>query len=168
MPVVTLPELRPKDPSSGQSKAGVSKSFEVFQQKGAEGLSSWLLQQPQLLVTDTTFRDAHQSLLATRVRSRDILQVAPATAQLSEQMFSFEMWGGATFDVAYRFLHEDPWQRLARLRQALPGSLLQMLLRSGNAVGYTNYPDNVVNRFIDEAAAGGIDLFRIFDCLNWV
>ena len=168
LPVVTLPELPPEAPTGGSSQPGVSKSFEVFQQKGAQGLSSWLLQQPQLLVTDTTFRDAHQSLLATRVRSRDILQIAPATAQLSEQMFSFEMWGGATFDVAYRFLHEDPWQRLARLRETLPGSLLQMLLRSGNAVGYTNYPDNVVNRFIDEAAAGGIDLFRIFDCLNWV
>ncbi|MEL0082970.1 MAG: pyruvate carboxylase, partial [Gammaproteobacteria bacterium] len=148
--------------------AGPSAAFEVLQKEGAQGVSRWLLEQPQLLVTDTTFRDAHQSLLATRVRSRDILKIAPATATVGQQLFSFEMWGGATFDVAYRFLHEDPWQRLTALREQMPGTLLQMLLRSGNAVGYTNYPDNVVNRFIDEAATAGIDVFRIFDCLNWV
>jgi len=150
------------------SQAGVSAAFSVLQNEGAKGVSRWLLDQPQLLVTDTTFRDAHQSLLATRVRSRDILKIAPATASYGEQLFSMEMWGGATFDVAYRFLHEDPWQRLMQLRESMPGTLLQMLIRSGNAVGYTNYPDNIVNRFIDEAAAAGIDLFRIFDCLNWV
>ena len=145
-----------------------SAAYEVLQADGAAGVSRWLLEQDQLLVTDTTFRDAHQSLLATRVRSQDILKIAPASASAGQQLFSFEMWGGATFDVAYRFLHEDPWQRLTRLRELMPGTLLQMLLRSGNAVGYTNYPDNVVNRFIDEAAAAGIDVFRIFDCLNWV
>jgi len=107
-------------------------------------------------------------LLATRVRSRDLYNIAPATAHLAGGLFSSEMWGGATFDVAYRFLHEDPWARLRTLRQLMPGTLLQMLLRSGNAVGYTNYPDNVVNRFIDLAATNGVDLFRIFDCLNWV
>ena len=164
--VVKSPAL-PQLPSlAGVAK--ISPAYEVFQQQGPEGLSRWLMEQQRLQVTDTTFRDAHQSLLATRVRTRDLMQIAPATAIAGGDLFSFEMWGGATFDVAYRFLHEDPWQRLARLREQLPGSLLQMLLRSGNAVGYTNYPDNVVNRFIDEAATAGIDLFRIFDCLNWV
>ncbi|RLA07134.1 MAG: pyruvate carboxylase [Gammaproteobacteria bacterium] len=161
-------KIRPQIESPVIPVAGPSAAFEVLQSAGAQGVARWLLEQEQLLVTDTTFRDAHQSLLATRVRSRDILKIAPVSASIGQQLFSFEMWGGATFDVAYRFLHEDPWQRLARLREMMPGTLLQMLLRSGNAVGYTNYPDNVVNRFIDEAAAAGIDVFRIFDCLNWV
>lgn len=156
---VEVPAAPPATPSA---------AFEVLQSQGAEGVSRWLLDQPQLLVTDTTFRDAHQSLLATRVRTRDILKIASASASFGQPLFSVEMWGGATFDVAYRFLHEDPWQRLIQLRELMPGTLLQMLIRSGNAVGYTNYPDNVVNRFIDEAAAAGIDVFRIFDCLNWV
>jgi pyruvate carboxylase len=135
---------------------------------GADGFAAWVRQQSRVLVTDTTMRDAHQSLLATRMRSHDLLAAAPAYAQLLPQLFSVECWGGATFDVAMRFLKEDPWQRLAHLRRAMPNLLLQMLLRSANAVGYTNYPDNVVRHFIDRAAQGGIDVFRVFDCLNWV
>ena len=113
-------------------------------------------------------RDAHQSLLATRMRTIDMTAIAPYYASLLPQLFSVECWGGATFDVAMRFLSEDPWQRLAQLREAMPNLLLQMLLRSANAVGYANYPDNVVRFFIARAAAGGIDVFRIFDSLNWV
>ncbi|MGH7728910.1 MAG: pyruvate carboxylase subunit B, partial [Vulcanimicrobiaceae bacterium] len=133
---------------------------------GAEGFARWMREQPQLLVTDTTFRDAHQSLLATRVRSIDLLRIAPSYAGLLPNLFSLECWGGATFDVAMRFLHEDPWARLRGLRAAVPNVLLQMLLRGANAVGYTAYPENVVRAFIAQAAAAGIDLFRIFDSLN--
>ena len=121
-----------------------------------------------LFLTDTTFRDAHQSLLATRVRTRDMLRVADAYARLCPGFFSIEMWGGATFDTAMRFLKEDPWERLAQLREKIPNILFQMLLRGSNAVGYTSYPDNVVKAFVKEAAAAGIDLFRVFDSLNWV
>ncbi|MDN0083805.1 pyruvate carboxylase [Crenobacter sp. SG2305] len=135
---------------------------------GAEGFAQWMGEQKQVLITDTTMRDAHQSLFATRMRSRDMLAIAPYYAQLAPQLLSLECWGGATFDVAMRFLKEDPWQRLAGLREAVPNTLLQMLLRASNAVGYTNYPDNVVRHFIQQAAAGGIDLFRVFDSLNWV
>jgi pyruvate carboxylase len=140
---------------------------------GPQRFAQWMLQQQRVLLTDTTMRDAHQSLFATRLRSADILRVAPAYARLAPGLFSLECWGGATFDVALRFLKEDPWQRLAGLRQALPNVLLQMLLRGSNAVGYTNYPDNVVRFFVRQAAhgpdgAGGIDLFRVFDSLNWV
>ena len=149
-------------------KLPVSPAYEVFDERGPEELSKWIRDHEQLLVTDTTFRDAHQSLLATRVRTRDILEVAPITAKLLPGMFSYEMWGGATFDVCMRFLKEDPWERLQRIRNAMPGSLLQMLLRGANAVGYTNYPDNVVRSFVEEAAAAGIDVFRIFDALNYV
>ena len=145
-----------------------SDAMKVFRKDGAKGLSKWLLEQKQLLITDTTFRDAHQSLLATRVRGYDMFRVAPATACKMDKLFSMEMWGGATFDVAMRFLHECPWQRLRKLRAQMPGTLLQMLLRSGNAVGYTNYPDNVVDRFIKLSAQNGIDVFRIFDSLNWL
>jgi pyruvate carboxylase len=120
------------------------------------------------LVTDTTMRDAHQSLLATRMRSHDLVAVAPAYASALPQLLSLECWGGATFDVAMRFLAEDPWERLAAIRERVPNLLLQMLLRGSNAVGYTNYPDNVVKFFVRQAADAGIDLFRIFDCLNWV
>ncbi|MFC3532048.1 pyruvate carboxylase, partial [Vogesella facilis] len=130
--------------------------------------AQWLREQPQVLITDTTMRDAHQSLFATRMRSTDMLAIAPYYAKLAPQLLSLECWGGATFDVAMRFLQEDPWQRLAALRQTVPGTLLQMLLRASNAVGYTNYPDNVVRHFIQQAAAGGVDLFRVFDSLNWV
>ncbi len=135
---------------------------------GAGAVAKWLRSQSRVLVTDTTFRDAHQSLLATRVRSHDLLAVAPAYARLLPQLFSVECWGGATFDVAMRFLKEDPWERLARLRAAMPNLLLQMLLRASNAVGYANYPDNVVRHFVRQAAAGGVDVFRVFDSLNWV
>ena len=135
---------------------------------GADKFSRWVLDQKPLLLTDTTFRDAHQSLLATRMRSYDMLQVAEAYARLAPQLFSIEMWGGATFDTSFRFLKESPWQRLADLRERIPNILFQMLLRASNAVGYTNYPDNVVRAFVKEAAEAGIDVFRIFDSLNWV
>jgi pyruvate carboxylase len=127
-----------------------------------------MLEQPQVLITDTTFRDAHQSLLATRVRSYDMLAIAPAYAQLLPDLFSVECWGGATFDVAMRFLKECPWRRLNGLRDRMPNILLQMLLRASNGVGYKNYPDNAVRYFVRQAALEGVDLFRIFDSLNWV
>ncbi len=135
---------------------------------GPEKFSKWVRNQKQLLITDTTFRDAHQSLLATRFRTFDLAQVADAYARLCPQLFSIEMWGGATFDTSMRFLKESPWQRLADLREKIPNILLQMLLRASNAVGYTNYPDNVVKAFVAEAADAGIDVFRVFDALNWV
>jgi pyruvate carboxylase len=124
--------------------------------------------EPRIHFTDTTVRDAQQSLLATRVRTHDILAVAPAYARLAPQLFSLECWGGATFDVMLRFLREDPWERLARLRAAVPNLLLQMMVRASNAVGYTSYPDNVVQHFIAQASREGIDLFRVFDSLNGV
>src|SRR5678816_2150687 len=127
-----------------------------------------MLDQRRVLLPDTTMRDAHQSLLATRFRTHDLAAIAPYYASLVPNLFSVECWGGATFDVAMRFLQECPWQRLHELRAAMPNLLLQMLLRSANAVGYTNYPDNVVRYFVQQAARGGIDLFRIFDSLNWV
>ena len=135
---------------------------------GADAFARWVREQKPLFLTDTTFRDAHQSLLATRVRTRDMLRVADAYARLCPGLFSIEMWGGATFDTAMRFLKEDPWERLAQLREKIPNILFQMLLRGSNAVGYTSYPDNVVKAFVKEAAAAGIDLFRVFDSLNWV
>ena len=139
-----------------------------LEELGPERFCQWVRQQKRLLLTDTTFRDAHQSLLATRVRTYDMLQVADAYAHLCPDLFSIEMWGGATFDTAMRFLKECPWQRLEQLRERIPNVLFQMLLRASNAVGYTNYPDNVVRAFVQEAAAAGIDLFRVFDSLNWL
>jgi pyruvate carboxylase len=141
-------------------------TVQVLAEKGPKGLADWVLAQTRPLLTDTTMRDAHQSLLATRMRTFDILQIAAATAQLAPELFSLEVWGGATFDTAYRFLNEDPWERLKRLKAACPNVLLQMLLRGANAVGYTGYPDNIVEAFIDEAAGAGVDLFRVFDSLN--
>ena len=135
---------------------------------GPEGFAQWMREQEHLLITDTTFRDAHQSLLATRVRSIDILRTAEALAHRLPGLFSLEMWGGATFDTALRFLNEDPWQRLRQLRERVPNICFQMLFRASNAVGYTSYPDNVVTEFIKEAARQGIDIFRIFDSLNSV
>jgi pyruvate carboxylase len=135
---------------------------------GPRKFAQWMLEQQPVLLTDTTFRDAHQSLLATRFRTRDMAAVAPAYARLAPELFSVECWGGATFDVSMRFLRECPWDRLAAFREAMPNLLLQMLLRSANAVGYTNYPDNVVRYFIEQAAKNGVDLFRVFDSLNWV
>jgi pyruvate carboxylase len=139
-----------------------------FHELGPERFARWVLDQQRLLVTDTTFRDAHQSLLATRMRTYDMLQIAPVYAARHAGLFSLEMWGGATFDTAMRFLKESPWERLAELRERVPNLLFQMLLRAANAVGYTNYPDNVVRAFVREAAQAGIDLFRIFDALNWL
>ena len=135
---------------------------------GPQAFAQWMHDHGPVLLTDTTMRDAHQSLLATRMRTTDITAIAPAYARLLPDMFSLECWGGATFDVAMRFLQEDPWERLQKIRQRVPNLLLQMLLRSSNAVGYTNYPDNVVQRFVQHAADTGIDLFRVFDSLNWV
>ncbi len=135
---------------------------------GPEGFAKWAREQKPLLLTDTTFRDAHQSLLATRFRTRDLLRAADAYARLVPNLFSIEMWGGATFDTSLRFLKEDPWDRLAQLRDKIPNILFQMLLRGSNAVGYTSYPDNAVNAFVKESADAGIDLFRVFDSLNWV
>jgi pyruvate carboxylase len=135
---------------------------------GPEEFAKWVRKQKRLLFTDTTLRDAHQSLLATRVRTHDMLPAAAAVAHLAPGLFSLEMWGGATFDTAMRFLQEDPWERLDQLRVRAPNLLFQMLLRASNAVGYTNYPDNVVREFVKESANRGIDVFRIFDSLNWV
>ena len=136
--------------------------------EGPQSIANWMARQKRVLITDTTMRDGHQSLLATRMRSIDMLRVAPAYDANLPQLFSVECWGGATFDVAYRFLQECPWQRLRDLRRLMPNHLLQMLLRGANGVGYTTYPDNVVRSFVDQAAKTGIDIFRVFDSLNWV
>ena len=135
---------------------------------GPEKFSKWVLDHKPLLFTDTTFRDAHQSLLATRFRTFDLMQIAESYSKHASQLFSIEMWGGATFDTSMRFLKESPWDRLTQLREKIPNVLFQMLLRASNAVGYTNYPDNVVQAFVKEAADAGMDVFRVFDALNWV
>lgn len=140
----------------------------MLEQQGPQAVADWLKAQPQLLITDTTMRDGHQSLLATRMRSIDMIRAAPAYAANLPQLFSVECWGGATFDVAYRFLQECPWQRLRDLRERMPNIMTQMLLRGSNGVGYTNYPDNVVQEFVRQAAVSGVDVFRVFDSLNWV
>ncbi|CAN5605632.1 pyruvate carboxylase [soil metagenome] len=141
---------------------------DLLTELGPEGFARWMRDEQRLLLTDTSFRDAHQSLVATRFRTYDLLRIAPMYARQLHGLFSLECWGGATFDVAMRFLKEDPWNRLAALRERVPNVLLQMLLRASNAVGYTNYPDNVVRHFVAQAAEGGMDLFRVFDSLNWV
>lgn len=138
-----------------------------LKEMGPAAFGQWVRAQDQVFITDTTMRDAHQSLLATRMRSHDMVMAAPHYARHLSGLFSLECWGGATFDVAMRFLHEDPWRRLAAIREAAPNIPLQMLLRASNAVGYTNYPDNVVKFFVQQAAETGIDVFRIFDSLNW-
>ncbi len=148
--------------------SNLSGTKQILDERGAEGLVDWIKSQNKLLLTDTTMRDAHQSLLATRMRTDDMSRVAKATAHLARDLFSMEMWGGATFDVAYRFLHEDPWERLRILREKIPNVLFQMLIRGANGVGYKNYPDNVVRKLIQESAQNGIDVFRIFDSLNWI
>ena len=140
----------------------------LLEEKGPQAVADWMAAQKKLLLTDTTMRDGHQSLLATRMRSIDMIKVAPAYAANLPELFSVECWGGATFDVAYRFLQECPWQRLRDLRRAMPNLMTQMLLRASNGVGYTNYPDNVVQEFVRQAAKTGIDVFRVFDSLNWV
>lgn len=141
---------------------------QLLDTKDPEAVRDWVLDQKKLLITDTTMRDAHQSLLSTRVRTRDMVKGAPGTAEILNDCFSLEMWGGATFDVAYRFLHESPWERLDLLRKKIPNIPFQMLLRGSNAVGYTNYPDNLIRAFVREAAQSGIDVFRVFDSLNWI
>ena len=155
-----VPDLRTDAPLPG--------TRQLLDEKGPQAVADWLAGQKQLLLTDTTMRDGHQSLLATRMRSIDMIKVAPAYAANLPQLFSVECWGGATFDVAYRFLQECPWQRLRDLRAAMPNVLTQMLLRASNGVGYTNYPDNVVQEFVRQAADTGVDVFRVFDSLNWV
>ena len=159
------PRLPPGMPPAGVPLAGTRQRLDEL---GPERFAQWMLAEQRVLITDTTLRDAHQSLLATRLRTFDLAAIGPAYAALLPQLFSVECWGGATFDVAMRFLKEDPWERLERVREGMPNLLLQMLLRSANAVGYSNYPDNVVRQFVQQAAASGIDLFRVFDSLNWV
>lgn len=141
---------------------------QLLDEKGPRAVSKAVLEEKKLLITDTTMRDAHQSLLATRVRTYDMALASYSTSHILSPAFSLEMWGGATFDVAYRFLHESPWERLDELRTRIPNILFQMLFRGANAVGYKNYPDNVVRAFIKESAKHGIDVFRIFDSLNWL
>ena len=151
---------------NGASKKIISAK-NILDQSGPQAVANWVKGQKEVLLTDTTFRDAHQSLLATRVRTHDIEKIAHQTQIAIPELFSSEMWGGATFDVAYRFLNEDPWERLRKIRKQMPNTLLQMLFRGSNAVGYSNYPDNVIQAFIKESAKQGIDVFRIFDSLNW-
>ncbi|MEP6018921.1 MAG: pyruvate carboxylase [Paracoccaceae bacterium] len=156
----------PKPPLvKGEAQMGTRN---LLEQKGPQAVADWMKAQSQVLITDTTMRDGHQSLLATRMRSLDMIKVAPTYAANLPQLFSVECWGGATFDVAYRFLQECPWQRLRDLREAMPNLMTQMLLRGSNGVGYTNFPDNVVQEFVRVAAQTGIDVFRVFDSLNWV
>ncbi|MEC8573540.1 MAG: pyruvate carboxylase, partial [Pseudomonadota bacterium] len=164
-PAADLKEPRAPKVEPGNMPYGTRN---LLEQKGAQAVADWMKAQRQLLLTDTTMRDGHQSLLATRMRSIDMIKVAPAYAQHLNQLFSVECWGGATFDVAYRFLQECPWQRLRDLREAMPNLMTQMLLRASNGVGYTNYPDNVVQEFVRQAAETGVDVFRVFDSLNWV
>uniref|UniRef100_UPI003564AEBF pyruvate carboxylase n=1 Tax=Puniceibacterium confluentis TaxID=1958944 RepID=UPI003564AEBF len=154
------PDLRAESPAHGTRN--------LLDEKGPQAVADWMAAQKQLLITDTTMRDGHQSLLATRMRSIDMIKVAPAYAANLPGLFSVECWGGATFDVAYRFLQECPWQRLRDIRNAMPNIMTQMLLRGSNGVGYTNYPDNVVQAFVARAALSGVDVFRVFDSLNWV
>ncbi|MEO0567975.1 MAG: pyruvate carboxylase [Pseudomonadota bacterium] len=156
---------RAPKPASNEIKNGVKQ---ILDQEGPQAVADWMAEQKQLLITDTTMRDSHQSLLATRMRSIDMIAVAPNYAHDLPGLFSMECWGGATFDVAYRFLDECPWQRLRDLRAAMPNLMTQMLLRGSNGVGYTNYPDNVVQAFVKRAAESGVDVFRVFDPLNWV
>lgn len=141
---------------------------DLLEKDGAQAVADWMKAQTRVLVTDTTMRDGHQSLLATRMRSIDMIKAAPVYAADLGGLFSVECWGGATFDVAYRFLQECPWQRLRDIRAAMPNIMTQMLLRASNAVGYTNYPDNVVQFFVKQAAETGVDVFRVFDSLNWI
>ncbi len=166
------PEARRRDPAPvpfyNHEEPLPEGTRDIFKKLGADDFSRWLVKQKGLLITDTSFRDAQQSLLATRMRTKDMVEIAEAYARLCPQLFSLEMWGGATFDTSMRFLKEDPWERLARIREKAPNMLLQMLLRASSAVGYSNYPDNVVRNFVREAANAGLDVFRIFDALNYL
>ncbi|WP_108258830.1 pyruvate carboxylase [Mangrovicoccus ximenensis] len=159
-----------KEPRAPKVEPGLAPegTRTLLDREGPQAVADWMAAQTRLLLTDTTMRDGHQSLLATRMRSIDMIRVAPAYAANLSGLFSVECWGGATFDVAYRFLQECPWQRLRDLRAKMPNVMTQMLLRASNGVGYTNYPDNVVESFVKQAAASGVDVFRVFDSLNWV
>ncbi|MDQ2844389.1 MAG: pyruvate carboxylase [Acidobacteriota bacterium] len=162
---VAIREARVPLPAAAKIPGGTRQ---LLNQLGPKEFATWTMRQKPLLMTDTTFRDAHQSLMATRVRTHDLLRIADYVAKQLAGLYSLEMWGGATFDVSMRFLLEDPWKRLEVLREKIPNICFQMLLRASNAVGYTAYPDNVVREFISESAAQGIDIFRIFDSLNWM
>lgn len=162
------PDFAPIQMPPALKEAPAAGTKQKFDQLGPEGFAKWVSEQKQVFFTDTTWRDAHQSLFATRLRSIDMARVAGLAARGVPNLFSLECWGGATFDVAYRFLHEDPWERLRMFRKEVPNTLLQMLLRGANAVGYTSYPENVVRHFIAQAAKNGVDVFRVFDCLNSV
>lgn len=155
-----VPEVKIKEHPEGYKQ--------LLDRIGPEALAKQIRQHPHVLFTDTTFRDGHQSLLATRVRTQDMMAVAEGFSKSFPQLFSMEVWGGATFDVAMRFLHESPWKRLQQFREAMPNMLLQMLFRGSNAVGYSAYPDNLIEKFVEKSAENGIDVFRIFDSLNWV
>lgn len=146
----------------------LSGTKQLLDEGGPTAVANWIKNQKKLLITDTTMRDAQQSLMATRVRTVDMAKIAPAVAMYGKDLFSLEMWGGATFDTAFRFLKEDPWERLETLRNKIPNILFQMLIRGANAVGYKNYPDNVIREFVKLSAQKGIDVFRIFDSLNWI
>ena len=164
-----LPPAQARAPVPPAPKAAPAPGTrQLLETQGAQAVADWMAAQTQLLITDTTMRDGHQSLLATRMRSIDMIRVAPSYAANLPQLFSVECWGGATFDVAYRFLQECPWQRLRDIRAQMPNLMTQMLLRASNGVGYTNYPDNVVQFFVKQAAETGVDVFRVFDSLNWV
>ena len=164
-----LPPAEARNPVAPAPKAAPAPGTrQLLEEKGAQAVADWMLAQKRLLITDTSMRDGHQSLLATRMRSIDMIRVAPTYAANLPGLFSVECWGGATFDVAYRFLQECPWQRLRDIRTRMPNLMTQMLLRASNGVGYTNYPDNVVQAFVKQAASTGIDVFRVFDSLNWV
>ncbi|WP_188205670.1 pyruvate carboxylase [Alkalibacillus aidingensis] len=159
---------KPRLPEVSKTIAHQRGTKQLLDEKGPEAVAEWMKDQKEVLLTDTTFRDAHQSLLATRVRTKDLIRIAEPTSKLLPNLFSVEMWGGATFDVSYRFLRENPWERLQNLREKMPNVLFQMLLRASNAVGYKNYPDNVIEEFVATSAEAGIDIFRIFDSLNWI
>ena len=166
---------RPMPPAQGRPPVPPAPKGEpapgtrqLLDEQGAQAVADWMAAQTRLLITDTTMRDGHQSLLATRMRSIDMIRVAPSYAANLPELFSVECWGGATFDVAYRFLQECPWQRLRDIRERMPNLMTQMLLRASNGVGYTNYPDNVVRSFVRQAAETGVDVFRVFDSLNWI
>ncbi|MGE4317720.1 MAG: pyruvate carboxylase [Deferribacterales bacterium] len=165
-PGIILPNINPPQVVFGTEMPTGTK--DILNRKGVDGVMQYLRTSKEALFTDTTFRDAHQSLLATRLRTKDMLEISDVYAHHMSNLFSMEMWGGATYDVSYRFLKESPWDRLAQLREKIPNILFQMLLRASNAVGYTNYPDNVVKEFIRLACENGMDVFRIFDCFNWI
>ena len=162
--VPVFPKFKPEELKELQGRG----TKQLFDEMGAKDFTQWVRRQQRLFISDTTMRDAQQSLMATRVRTVDMEKIAPAVSVYGRNLFSLEMWGGATFDTAYRFLKEDPWERLEAIREKCPNILMQMLLRGANAVGYKNYPDNVIREFVKQSAKAGIDVFRIFDSLNWI